>query len=73
MGMHVDEARQHDAAVEIEAWQAVIRSGCRADGGDAALVDHDVAGREAVGVGLQLRGIGHETDRHARIGEAVAR
>ena len=43
-----------------------------ADGGDAALVDHDVARREAVGIGLKMRGIGHETDRHARIGETEA-
>ena len=49
MGVHVDEARQHDAVVEIEPRQAVLHR--RADGGDAAVVDHDVAGREAVGIG----------------------
>ena len=44
----------------------------RADGGDAAVLDHDVAGCETVGVGRELRGIGDEAHRHARIGEAIS-
>ena len=36
------------------------------------VVDHDVAGREAVGIGPQLRGIGDKAYRHARIGEAIS-
>ena len=71
VGVHVDEARQHDAVVEVEARQAVLHR--RADRGDARVVDHDVAGREAVGVGRELRGVGDEADRHARIGKAIAR
>jgi hypothetical protein len=69
--VHVDQARQHDAVAEIEARKAVLHR--RTDGGDAAVVDHDVAGRETVGIGLEMRGICRETDRHTRIGEAEAR
>ena len=29
----------------------------RTDGGDAPVVDHDVAGCETVGIGLEMRGI----------------
>ncbi len=39
---------EHDAVVEIEARQAVLDR--RADFGDAAVIDYDVAGREAVRV-----------------------
>ena len=67
MGVHVDQARQHDATLEIEARKSVLHRG--SDGGDAAIVDHDVAGREAVGVGRKLRGV-RQAYRHARIGEA---
>ena len=38
-----------------------------------AVIDHDVAGRETVGIGFQLRRVRDETDRHARIGEAIGR
>ena len=71
MGVHVDEARQHDAVVEIDARQAVLRpSGPIA--AMRALSITMLAGREAVGVGHELRGIGDEAHRHARIGEAIA-
>ena len=51
MGVHVDEARQHDAAVEIEARQAVAAPAGGPMAAMRAVLDHDVAGREAVGVG----------------------
>jgi enamine deaminase RidA (YjgF/YER057c/UK114 family) len=70
MGVHIDETRKHDAVAEVEARQSIRHR--RTDGGDAAAVDHDVAGREAVGVGLKVREIGHQADRHARIGETEA-
>jgi hypothetical protein len=38
-----------------------------------AVLDHDAARRKAVGVGDELRGVGDETGRHARVGEAIAR
>ena len=71
MGVHIDEARQHDAVVEIDARQPVLHR--RADRGDARVVDHDAARREAVGVGHELRAICDEAHRHARIDEAIAR
>ena len=61
VGVHVDQARQHDAVCEIEPREAVLHR--RTDGGDAAIVDHDVAGRETVGIGPEMRGICDEAHR----------
>ena len=43
----------------------------RADARRCAPFDHDVAGRQAVGAGLQLCCVGDEADRHPRVGEAI--
>ena len=48
MGMHVDEARQRHAAVEIDGRQVLEPRGQGAEGRDAAVLHDDVAGREAI-------------------------
>ena len=72
MGVHVDEARQHDAVVEIDARQPVLALPGRSSAMRALSITM-LARREAVGVGRELRRVGDETDRHARVGEAIAR
>src|SRR3954468_19085642 len=72
MRVHIDEAGQHDALVEIETPQAVMGGRWRINRRDTVLLDDDIAGREALGVCYEPRRIGGEAHRDARIGEAEA-
>ena len=72
VSVHVDEPRQHDAVVEIEALKAVVLAR-GTDRRDAAVVNHDIAGCEAVGVGCQPARVRDQAYGHARVDEAKAR
>jgi hypothetical protein len=72
MRVHIDQARQHDAAVEVELRQAVVCGCRRVDGGDMVVLDDDVAGCKTIRVSRQLPRLGDETNRHARIREPKA-
>ena len=51
VGMHVDEARPHHAAVEVELGQSRASPG-RVDALDRAVLDRDVGANQAIAVGF---------------------
>ena len=70
--MHVDEARQHKPAVEVDDGHAVppVQQARRCDGGDLALLEKDI--RAAETVADMVQGAVGDGARHGGIGQQDA-